>query len=80
MQSHHAWPESTRLTHCTIPTQGFEVVRLKDKLGTKQLPTAELALDGLRALKVCDVIVAWMQEGRAWLSWEGRGKLRGGRA
>lgn len=32
--------------------QGFEVVRLKDKLGTKQLPTAELRLHGMRALKV----------------------------
>jgi alkylation response protein AidB-like acyl-CoA dehydrogenase len=32
--------------------QGFEVVRLKDKLGTRQLPTAELRLTGMRALKV----------------------------
>ncbi|PRW33943.1 acyl- dehydrogenase family member 11-like [Chlorella sorokiniana] len=32
--------------------QGFEVVRLKDKLGTRQLPTAELRLAGMRALKV----------------------------
>jgi hypothetical protein len=32
--------------------QGFVVMRLKNKLGTKQLPTAELRLQGLRALKV----------------------------
>lgn len=32
--------------------QGFEVVRLKDKLGTRQLPTAELLLTGIRGLKV----------------------------
>jgi hypothetical protein len=31
--------------------QGFEVVRLKEKLGTRQLPTAELRLQGMRALK-----------------------------
>eukprot|EP00887_Chlorella_sp_A99_P006098 scaffold22.g6098.t1 len=35
--------------------QGFEVVRLKDKLGTRQLPTAELRLTGMRALKVSPV-------------------------
>lgn len=32
--------------------QGFEVLRLKDKLGTRQLPTAELLLTGIRGLKV----------------------------
>ncbi len=32
--------------------QGFKVVRLKDKLGTRQLPTAELLLTGIRGLKV----------------------------
>lgn len=34
--------------------QGFEVVRLKDKLGTRQLPTAELALAGIRGLKISE--------------------------
>ncbi|KAL4443441.1 hypothetical protein ABPG75_011178 [Micractinium tetrahymenae] len=34
--------------------QGFEVVRLKDKLGTRQLPTAELLLTGIRALKISE--------------------------
>lgn len=42
---------------CPLPpasplAQGFEVVRLKDKLGTRQLPTAELRLTGMRAVKV----------------------------
>lgn len=32
-------------------TQGIQVERLKDKLGTRQLPTAELRLRGARALK-----------------------------
>lgn len=54
------WPESHQLTHWES-TQGLGIVRLKDKLGSQQLPTAELALDGLRALKVCNVIVARMQ-------------------
>ncbi|XP_018411012.1 PREDICTED: acyl-CoA dehydrogenase family member 11-like [Nanorana parkeri] len=31
---------------------GIEVQRLKDKLGTRQLPTAELLLDGVRALRI----------------------------
>ena len=30
----------------------LELVRLKDKLGTRQLPTAELLLDGTSALLV----------------------------
>ena len=30
----------------------IEVQRLKDKLGTRQLPTAELLLDGTKAIKV----------------------------
>jgi hypothetical protein len=30
----------------------MEVQRLKDKLGTRQLPTAELLLDGVRAMRV----------------------------
>ena len=30
----------------------MEVVRLKDKLGTRQLPTAELLLDGTKAYRV----------------------------
>lgn len=29
--------------------KGIEVQRLKDKLGTRQMPTAELLLDGLQA-------------------------------
>ena len=33
---------------------GIEVQRLKDKLGTRQVPTAELLLDGARAIKVSD--------------------------
>ena len=37
---------------CPPHVQGFEVVRLKDKLGTRQLPTAELRLAGMRAIKV----------------------------
>lgn len=30
-------------------TNGVEIQRLKDKLGTRQVPTAELLLDGMRA-------------------------------
>lgn len=40
--------------------RGIEVQRLKDKLGTRQMPTAELLLDGLPAHRVsyvfCDKI------------------------
>lgn len=32
--------------------KGIEVQRLKDKLGTRQMPTAELLLDGLTAHRV----------------------------
>lgn len=32
--------------------RGIEVQRLKDKLGTRQMPTAELLLDGLPAHRV----------------------------
>lgn len=32
--------------------RGIEVQRLKEKLGTRQLPTAELLLDGLPAYRV----------------------------
>lgn len=32
--------------------RGIEVQRLKDKLGTRQVPTAELLLDGLPAHRV----------------------------
>ena len=35
----------------------IEVQRLKDKLGTRQVPTAELLLDGTRAYKVTLAIV-----------------------
>jgi hypothetical protein len=31
---------------------GIEIQRLKNKLGTKQLPTAELLLDGMNAYRV----------------------------
>ncbi|XP_075425000.1 acyl-CoA dehydrogenase family member 11-like isoform X2 [Ascaphus truei] len=31
---------------------GIEIQRLKDKLGTRQLPTAELLLDGVKALRI----------------------------
>lgn len=34
--------------------EGIEVQRLKDKLGTRQMPTAELLLDGLPAHRVSD--------------------------
>lgn len=34
--------------------RGIEVQRLKDKLGTRQMPTAELLLDGLPAHRVSD--------------------------
>mmetsp|Transcript_32993 Transcript_32993/g.50514 ORF Transcript_32993/g.50514 Transcript_32993/m.50514 type:complete len:104 (-) Transcript_32993:672-983(-) len=33
----------------------IEVVRLKDKMGTRQLPTAELVLRGSEALRISDV-------------------------
>ena len=37
----------------------IEVIRLKDKLGTRQLPTAELLLDGTRAFRVrFDIVMA----------------------
>lgn len=32
--------------------RGIEVQRLKEKLGTRQMPTAELVLDGLPAHRV----------------------------
>ena len=35
--------------------EGIEVNRLKDKLGTKALPTAELTLDGLKARRIGEV-------------------------
>lgn len=31
---------------------GIEIQRLKNKLGTRQLPTAELLLDGMNAYRV----------------------------
>ncbi|XP_051923465.1 acyl-CoA dehydrogenase family member 11-like [Hippocampus zosterae] len=34
--------------------KGIEVQRLKDKLGTRQMPTAELLLDGLRAHRLSE--------------------------
>lgn len=33
---------------------GIQMVTLKDKLGTRQLPTAELLLDGVEAIKISD--------------------------
>jgi hypothetical protein len=36
----------------------IEVQRLKDKLGTRTLPTAELLLDGTKAFKVCVCVVS----------------------
>lgn len=36
--------------------KGIEVQRLKDKLGTRQMPTAELLLDGLPAHRVSSTI------------------------
>lgn len=35
---------------------GIEVQRLKEKLGTRQVPTAELLLDGSKAHRVCNPI------------------------
>ena len=35
----------------------MQIVRLKDKLGTRQLPTAELLLDGVIAHKVNEIPV-----------------------
>lgn len=32
---------------------GIQITRLKDKLGTRQLPTGELILDGTTAHMVC---------------------------
>ncbi len=32
---------------------GIEIHKLKNKLGTRQLPTAELLLDGTQAYRVC---------------------------
>ncbi len=34
---------------------GLQVLRLKDKLGTRQLPTAELLLDGCRAYRLSEI-------------------------
>ena len=36
-------------------SNNIEVVRLKDKFGTRQLPTAELILRGSSALRISDV-------------------------
>uniref|UniRef100_A0A0N4ZSE0 Acyl-CoA dehydrogenase family member 9, mitochondrial n=1 Tax=Parastrongyloides trichosuri TaxID=131310 RepID=A0A0N4ZSE0_PARTI len=38
----------------TKKLNGIQMVTLKDKLGTRQLPTAELLLDGVEAIKVSD--------------------------
>jgi putative acyl-CoA dehydrogenase len=35
--------------------EGIQVNRLKDKLGTRGLPTAELTLDGVRAVRIGDI-------------------------
>ena len=37
----------------------IEIHRLKDKLGTRQLPTAELFLDGAKALRVSKTKGHW---------------------
>jgi alkylation response protein AidB-like acyl-CoA dehydrogenase len=42
-----------RKPHGTL--NNIEIVRLKDKLGTRQLPTAELVLRGTEARRVTDV-------------------------
>ncbi|KAK3862515.1 hypothetical protein Pcinc_031631 [Petrolisthes cinctipes] len=54
-------PTSNRLTMFYLETRrddgqlnGIQLVRLKDKLGTRQLPTAELLLDGTTAHRVSD--------------------------
>lgn len=38
----------------TKELNGIQMLKLKDKLGTRQLPTAELLLDGVKALKLSD--------------------------
>uniref|UniRef100_A0A0K0FLL6 Acyl-CoA dehydrogenase n=1 Tax=Strongyloides venezuelensis TaxID=75913 RepID=A0A0K0FLL6_STRVS len=38
----------------TKKLNGIQMLTLKDKLGTRQLPTAELLLDGVEAIKVSD--------------------------
>ncbi|CEF63651.1 Short-chain specific acyl-CoA dehydrogenase, mitochondrial [Strongyloides ratti] len=38
----------------TMKLNGIQMVTLKDKLGTRQLPTAELLLDGVEAIKISD--------------------------
>uniref|UniRef100_A0A914E866 Uncharacterized protein n=1 Tax=Acrobeloides nanus TaxID=290746 RepID=A0A914E866_9BILA len=38
----------------TKKLNGIQIVKLKNKLGTRQLPTAELLLDGVEALKVSE--------------------------
>lgn len=39
--------------------RGIEVQRLKDKLGTRQMPTAELLLDGLPAHRVSYTVISY---------------------
>jgi alkylation response protein AidB-like acyl-CoA dehydrogenase len=52
--------------------QGIRVDRLKDKLGTRKLPTAELTLDGTPAIPVCGLdngvrsIAPMLNVTRAW--------------
>ena len=36
------------------PLNGLQMMRLKNKLGTRQLPTAELLLDGVKAIKISE--------------------------
>lgn len=54
--------------------QNIEILRLKDKLGTKKVPTAELLLNGTPAVPVCGLangvrnIVPMLQITRTWNS------------
>ncbi|CAL8262782.1 unnamed protein product [Boreogadus saida] len=45
--------------------EGIEVQRLKDKLGTRQMPTAELLLDGLPAHRVLKTMKSGSGSARA---------------
>lgn len=50
----------------------IQVQRLKDKLGTRQMATAELWLDGAKAELVCEVSpTSWDWAGLAWQTTHG---------
>lgn len=50
--------------------KGIEVQKLKDKLGTRQMPTAELLLDGLQAHRVSYTsphIIIYYSDNNQWM-------------